>query len=255
VYTQTGVADGRASTSTSDWTSGPSPAVDLETGNLYVTWEDMGEGVPRILFSRSTDEGRTWSAPVKVNDADPKRDWDFSDQMPTMAVAPNGRIDVVWYDYRNDAGFKEGDTRNTFQDVYYAFSIDEGRTFSENVRLNDRAIDRRFGPRRTGGIYGPLGIVSTDKAVSVAWDDTRNGSEATGTQDIYFTRVRYAPPAEAFGGKVDTGTSPWVGGLLGAAIALAIAGLVFIIGSQAAKRRAAASDPTRARPARQPSVP
>ena len=62
-----------------------------------------------ILFARSVDNGKTWSAPTKVNDVDPKRDWDFSDQMPTMGVAPNGRIDVAWYDYRNDPTFKAGD--------------------------------------------------------------------------------------------------------------------------------------------------
>ena len=86
------------------------------------------------------------SAPTKVNDVDPKRDWDFSDQMPTLGVAPNGRIDVAWYDYRNDPTFKQGDTRNGFQDVYYASSVDGGRTWSKNRPLNDRLIDRRFGP-------------------------------------------------------------------------------------------------------------
>ena len=54
-----------------------------------------------------------------------------------------------------------------------------------------------------------MGLVSTDKAAFVAWDDTRNGNSVTTSQDIYFTRVRYAPPAEAFGGDKDTGTSPW----------------------------------------------
>jgi hypothetical protein len=254
VHTQSDPADGRASTSTSDWLSGPSPGVDLENGNLYVVWESLGAGVPEILFSRSTDGGRTWSPAVKVNDGDPKRDWDFADQMPTLGVAPNGRIDVAWYDYRNDPTFKEGDTRNGFQDVYYASSTDGGRTWSKNVRLNDRAIDRRFGPRRVGGIYGPLGLVSADQAAFVAWDDTRNGNEGTGDQDIYFTRVRYAPAAEVFGGKTDSGTSPWIGGLLGAAIALSVAGLIFVLGTQAAKRRRDAGEPAGTRPSKQPTA-
>src|SRR3712207_8643723 len=47
-------------------------------------------------------------------------------------------------------------------------STDGGRTWSQNRPLNDRPIDRRFGSRRTGGIYGPLGLVSTDKAAYVA---------------------------------------------------------------------------------------
>ena len=257
VHTQSAPADGRSSTSTSDWLSAPSPGVDPETGDIYVTWEEMGQGVPRILFSRSTDDGATWSQPVKVNDGDPKRDWDFADQMPTLGVAPDGRIDVVWYDYRNDPSFKEGDTRNGFQDVYYAFSTDGGETWSENRRLNDRAIDRRFGPRRTGGIYGPLGLVSTEDVAYVAWDDTRNGNEQTGTQDIYFTRVRYAPPPEAFGGVADSAMSPWVAAFLGAAVAVAVGGLVVITAAQNLRRggppeQAPVSTPSA--PAQEPSV-
>ena len=237
VHTQSGPADGSAATSTSDWLSGPSPAVDPKTGAVYVTWEEMGVGVPQILFARSTDGGKTWSPPAKVDDVDPQRDWDFSDQMPTMSVAPNGRIDIAWYDYRNDPTYKTGDTRNGFQDVYYASSTDGGRTWSKNRPVNDRIIDRRFGPRRTGGIYGPLGIVSTDNVTYVAWDDTRNGNDQNGNQDIYFTRVRYASPVAAFGGRKASGISPWAAALLGAAITVAVGGLIVVIGAQDLRRR------------------
>jgi hypothetical protein len=177
--------------------------------------------------------------------------------MPTMSVAPNGRIDVVWYDYRNDATFKEGDTRNGFQDVYYASSTDGGRSWSKNRPLNDRAIDRRFGPRRTGGIYGPLGLVSTDDVAFVAWDDTRNGNDQNGSQDIYFTRVRYAAPADAFGGKHDSGLSPWVAGLLGASIAVAVGGLVVMTAAQDLRKKnppAGSTTGAGAEPAREPTV-
>jgi hypothetical protein len=255
IHEQSGPADGPAATSTSDWLGAPSPGVDLETGTIYVAWEDLGAGVPRILFKRSTDGGRTWSEPVKVNDADGKRDFDFVEQFPTLSVAENGRIDVVWYDYRNDPVFKEGDRRNGFQDVYYASSANGGRTWSKNVRVNDRGIDRRFGPRRQGSINGPLGLVSTDKVVFVAWDDTRNGNEANAAEDIYFTRIRYAPPAEAFGGETGGGTSAWVAGLLGAAVALAIGGLIIVIGMLAGRRgKPPTSPPATPKPAAEPLV-
>jgi hypothetical protein len=254
VHEQSGPADGRSATSTSDWLSGPSPGVDLHTGNVYVTWEEEGTGVPKIFFARSTDGGSTWSDPVKVNDVDPKRDWDFADQMPTLGVAPNGRIDIVWYDYRNDPTFKDGDTKNGFNDVFYASSNDDGRTFTKNRQVNDRPIDRRFGPRTTGGIYGPLGLVSTDKAAFVAWDDTRNGNDQNGNQDIYFTRVRYAPATEVFERASNSGMSPWVAGFLGAAIAVAVGGLIVVVGAQnirARKGAAPAPAPAPAPPVRE----
>ena len=45
-----------------------------------------------VKFSRSTDGGSTWSAPVRIND-DPVGNgaWHW---FATMSVAPNGRIDV-----------------------------------------------------------------------------------------------------------------------------------------------------------------
>ena len=255
IHEQSGPADGAASTSTSDWLSAPSPGVDVKTGNIYVTWEELGAGVPKILFERSTDGGKTWGDPVKVNDGDGKRDFDFAEEFPTLSVAPNGRIDVVWYDYRNDPVYKDGDRSNGFQDVYYASSTNGGVGWSKNVRVNDRPIDRRFGPRKQGSIDGPLGIVSSDTVVSVAWDDTRNGNPSTGAEDIYFARLRYAPPAEAFGGKTSSGTSPWVAGLLGAAIALAIGGLIIVLGTLAGRRpKPPAATPSSPKPATEPSV-
>ncbi len=256
IYEQDGPADGPAATSTSDWLGAPSPGVDLDTGAIYVAWENLGAGVPKILFKRSTDNGATWSEPVKVNDGDGKRDFDFVEEFPTLAVAPNGRIDVAWYDYRNDPVFKEGDRRNGFQDVYYASSTDGGKTFAKNVRVNDRAIDRRFGPRRQSSIDGPLGLVSTDTAAFVAWDDTRNGNESNGAEDIYFARVRYAPAAEVFGGKTGSGTSPWAAAFLGAAVALAVGGLILVLALLASRRSAppSAPAPSPAKPASEPSV-
>src|SRR5262249_4445624 len=54
-----------------------------------------------VMFVRSTDGGQTFSAPVKVNDdpVNPNK-WHW---FGTFAVAPNGRLDAVWYDTRNAA--------------------------------------------------------------------------------------------------------------------------------------------------------
>ncbi|MEP6883831.1 MAG: sialidase family protein [Gammaproteobacteria bacterium] len=41
--------------------------VDQHTGTVYVTWTSFGPNDSPILVSRSTDGGKTWSAPVAVN--------------------------------------------------------------------------------------------------------------------------------------------------------------------------------------------
>ena len=244
VNVQAARTDPGAATATSDWLSGPSPKVDPRNGDIYVTWESLGGSVPAILFKRSTDGGRNWDPVVKVNDADPLRAWHFPEEFPTMSVAPNGRVDIVWYDYRNDVG-AAGASSNSFQDVYYSYSTDNGRTFSKNIRVNDRVIDRRFGPWQ-GSIDGPLGIVSSNTSVNVAWDDTRNGNTTTASQDIYFTRIRYSTAAGIYGrAPAGARTNPWLAGLLGAAIAIVGCGVVVLLLAQSGRRRADGTPPAR----------
>ncbi len=233
IHTQPVPTDGSAAKSTSQWLSAPSPGVDPGSGQLYVAWEEMSTGPPQILFMRSSDGGKSWSAPKKLNDVDPLRQWSFTEEFPKLSVAPNGRIDVAWYDFRNDPTFVKHpdpkDDKNNFQDVYYTSSTDGGLSWGPNVRVTDRILDRRFGPRTTGYITGPVGLASTSKVAYVAWDDTRNGTETTGTQDVYFTRARYAPAPDVFGGTTKKARSPFIWVAVGAGAALIVGGLVLLI--------------------------
>jgi len=68
-----------------------------------------------VMFVRSTDGGRTFSAPRRIND-DPVNHakWHW---FGTLSVASNGRIDVVWFDTRNAAN-------NVNSQLFYSYSID-----------------------------------------------------------------------------------------------------------------------------------
>ncbi len=221
----------------SDWLSAPSPGVDPRTGNLYVVWEETATGAPRVAFIRSTDRGETWSEPVQINDVAPKRQWSFNEFFPSLAVAPNGRIDVAWYDWRNDVTFAPKAEENALQDVYLAYSDDGGRSFAADTKVNDRSIDRRIGLWDTGDVEGPIGLASARQAAYVAWDDTRNGDERDMSQDIYFTRVRFAPPDAVFAANSGAASSRLVWSVIGAGSALALGGLVLILGTRLARRR------------------
>ena len=65
-------------------------------------------------------------------------DNDLAKSRPNITFAPNGRGDVVWWDTRDDPGIRAND-------VYYAYSTDNGSTWSKNVRVTDQSIDRRLG--------------------------------------------------------------------------------------------------------------
>jgi hypothetical protein len=151
-----------------------------------------------------------------------------------MSVAPNGRIDVAWYDYRNDVAYDPKQARvsnqNRFEDVYYSYSEDGGRTWAPNVRVTDRSIDRSLGVHAGNyGLKGPLGIASTDETAFVAWDDTRNSRPDTQTQDIYLARVRFQAGDRVFATVAESHhTALWA--LIGGAIALGVAGLLLLVG-------------------------
>ena len=80
--------------------------------------------------------GKTWTQPKVLSDDDPKN---FGGQFfPNLSIAPNGRVDVVWWDTRDIQGL-----RGT--DAYYTYSNDDGRTWSRNVRVTDQSVDRKLG--------------------------------------------------------------------------------------------------------------
>ncbi len=104
----------------------PTLAVNPINGEVYVAYNSNPPGVDQsdIYFVRSTDGGRTWSEPVRVND-----DRTSQDQfMPAMAISPDGTLAVIWYDRRLDRA-------NLKFDVYMAVSRDGGRTWLPNKRI------------------------------------------------------------------------------------------------------------------------
>ena len=81
-----------------------------------------------VMFVRSTNGGRTFSAPHRIND-DPVNHakWHW---FGTLAVAPSGRIDVVWCDTRNSPN-------NVTSQLFYSYSIDGGNNWSPNLPVSN----------------------------------------------------------------------------------------------------------------------
>jgi hypothetical protein len=156
-------------------------------------------------------------------------------------VAPNGRIDVAWFDLRDTPGMRS-------TDVYYAYSTDDGKTWSKNHRMTDASIDRRLGVYGAGyDIAGQVGIASTNAYAVVGWDDTRNSDEASkanivpggGLQDIYISAAQF----EAIGG----GTSSTAKVVLAGVVGLLVVGLILLLGALLTRRGTGGGASTAAR--------
>jgi hypothetical protein len=79
----------------------PSIAVDRNSGNVYVVWQDgrfSQYGASSVVISKSTDGGDTWSEPVPVHSVVDPLGQQF---LPAVAVADDGTIGVLYYDFRN----------------------------------------------------------------------------------------------------------------------------------------------------------
>lgn len=79
-------------------------AIDRTNNNIYLTWTEFDKygsnntaDSSRILFSKSLDEGETWSKPKKINQISGDCvDNDNTVEGAVPAVGPNGEIYVSW---------------------------------------------------------------------------------------------------------------------------------------------------------------
>lgn len=202
--------------------AGPGPN---GSGSLVaMVTEDIADGAAgqqqvREIYARvSRDGGKSWSSRVRLTD-DPVQQ-DFANKFaPNVSIAPNGRIDVAWYDYRNDNG-------SQLTDAYYTYSKDGGATWARNIRLSEHSSDRHIGFfAGYGGVRGPIGIASSNEAAYVAWEDTRHATAANAVQDIELSAVQHSPLPAAGGFTAVAIIAAVIGGLVAAALGLVLAAM------------------------------
>lgn len=213
----------------------PDVAVDPSSGTIHLTWlqRDTDRPAPLIVYAMaSTDGGESWNDPVRVPDPDAAEN--HNQYSPGIATSPDGRVDIAWHDFRNDpfdepGSFGEsGPEEERWADVYLSSSTDDGRTWSADVRVTDRLIDRDLGATFEGAYRGPLGVASARRSAYVVWPDTRAGDAVTEVEDVYVSRVRFDPAAVTAGGGGAPPVSLLVAGIAGAGIALAVGGGVLL---------------------------
>jgi hypothetical protein len=145
-------------------------------GNVYVlatvfrfSNSDPGD----VMLAKSTDGGLTWSSPIRINDDSSETNTQW---FGTMSVAPNGRIDAVWLDTRDNPG-------SDSSALYYSYSTDEGNTWSVNEKLS-ASFDPHVGYPNQNKMGDYFDMVSDNSGAHLAWANTLNGEE-----DVYYSHI------------------------------------------------------------------
>jgi hypothetical protein len=144
-------------------------------GSVYVlaTWNEPARR--HIAVMRSDDGGETWTEPMAASDDLAFKAWRW---MGSMAVAPNGRIDVVFNDNREAPRAEPNLTR-----TYYTFSMDGGVSWSADQPIGPQ-WDSHVGWPSQNKIGDYYDIQSDLLGADLIYAATYNGE-----QDVYFARL------------------------------------------------------------------
>jgi hypothetical protein len=155
----------------------------VTNNNIYMLASVVppGRSTTDVMFVRSTNGGLTFSAPRRINDdpVNPSK-WHW---FGTLSVAPNGRLDAVWYDTRNAAN-------NTDSQLFYSWSTDGGVTWAPNVAVSN-AFNPFEGYPNQSKIGDYITVVSDNTGGNVAYSATFNFNPSRGQheEDVYYVRV------------------------------------------------------------------
>jgi hypothetical protein len=160
----------------------PSPAYNAANNRLYVVYSDIVNGLARVLItSASASDLTKWTTPVEVA---PGGSGDrFAAE---LGIAPNGRIDVAFYD--------RSYTANQAVDLTYATSSDFGATW-RSVRVSKSGFDPSAYGVPAGDAVRPFigdynGIVSLAGTAGMTWTGVGRTFGALPTNlEIFFGSV------------------------------------------------------------------
>ena len=134
-------------------------------GNIYIGWTEFTLTKTMVLFSRSTDGGASWSAPVEISTHEGlPRDDNGAVEGFTGAVGPDGTVYTAWADGNN---------------IAITTSHDGGQTFaaSHNIIATAPLYFTVAGIERCNG-FPQLGMDPRGEGsglLYLTWSDYRNG--------------------------------------------------------------------------------
>jgi hypothetical protein len=115
---------------------------------VYLVLQDARfAGADQVVLSRSTNAGRTWTAPKLVSKNPATQAF-----TPSVEVDRHGNVGVTYYDFTADT------VASPTLDTYYWFtrSRDRGATLSARERVTARTFDMRSARSRAGSSWATM---------------------------------------------------------------------------------------------------
>lgn len=131
-----------------------------------------------LYFARSTDGGKTFTTPVRVN-SKPGELWGFATSRPRIAVSKSGIIHVFYHGNR-----REPSAPRQAVDARYTRSLDGGKTFEAARTLNVEGKGMDDGELDEAHCFGTMGVAPNGD-VHAYWIDTRHMKSAEDNGAIY----------------------------------------------------------------------
>jgi len=131
--------------------------IKVSEPSVFVAWNEKGNKESEILFSVSTDNGKTFSEPINVSN-------NTKDSIDAGLAVSENNIYLIWNQKTPDS-----------TDIFFAKSTDYGNIFSTPINLSNSL--------GASAIGRDLSIAVSDEKVLVVWyTDSKENS------DVFFTR-------------------------------------------------------------------
>jgi len=131
-------------------------------GNLYIGWTRWRLADSQMVLSRSTDDGKTWSKPVEIDEHPglPRDDNGAAEGFDGV-VAPDGTLYVIW---------------SQDDEIMLTSSHDGGQTFSRaRAVIHTAPIMFAVQTLERANGFPQIAIDPRSKRLYVSWSDYRNG--------------------------------------------------------------------------------
>ncbi len=155
-------------------------ADNYRSGNVALAWIDERYGDADVFLKKSTDYGKTWTLPLRVNDDSLKNGIEQDEVWMNFSL--NGNLAIAWRDRRLSG---KGDTVNF--SIFSTLSTDGGNNFAPNKLMSTTSSP--YLKITKGNSF--IGVAMSNDIMHANWADLRSGDI-----EIFYSNRQLATSAE-----------------------------------------------------------